>query len=82
MKHVDRLFNLTRFSTIPSIFYLASDTDSGRGSSIRTSTDSPTAPKTDQQNESIENQKRRSLIKGLFNIGNTCFFNVIIQVCT
>jgi ubiquitin C-terminal hydrolase len=79
LKHVDRLFNLTRFSTIPSIFYLASDTDSGRGSSIRTSTDSP---KTDQQDESIENKKRRSLIKGLFNIGNTCFFNVIIQVCT
>jgi uncharacterized UBP type Zn finger protein len=35
------------------------------------------SPKVEQQNEF----KRRTLIKGLFNIGNTCFFNVIIQVC-
>ena len=62
--------------------YLVSDTDSGQGSSITTaSTDSLKVSKSDQQDEIIENIQRRSLIKGLFNIGNTCFFNVIIQVC-
>ncbi|CAF2759720.1 unnamed protein product [Rotaria sp. Silwood2] len=54
-------------------------TDSGHGSSITTSTDSLQLSKSDQQDELIENKKRRSLIKGLYNIGNTCFFNVIIQ---
>ncbi|CAF4796636.1 unnamed protein product, partial [Rotaria sp. Silwood1] len=55
-------------------------TDSGHGSSsITTSTDSLQLSKNDQQDELIENKKRRSLIKGLYNIGNTCFFNVIIQ---
>ncbi|CAF0759643.1 unnamed protein product [Rotaria sordida] len=58
---------------------LSDTTDSGHGSSITTSTDSLQLSKNDQQDELIENKKRRSLIKGLYNIGNTCFFNVIIQ---
>ncbi|CAF1256793.1 unnamed protein product [Rotaria magnacalcarata] len=62
-----------------SIETLSDTTDSGRGSSITTSTDSLQQTKSDQQDESIENRIRRSLIKGLYNIGNTCFFNVIIQ---
>ena len=56
----------------------ASDTDSGHGSS--TTTTSSESPKAIQSSEPTEHLKRRSLIKGLQNIGNTCFFNVIIQV--
>ncbi|UJR35643.1 hypothetical protein I4U23_028393 [Adineta vaga] len=57
----------------------SSDTDSGHGSSIITSTDSLKVIQSEQQDESEGNFKRKSLIKGLYNIGNTCFFNVIIQ---
>ena len=58
-------------------FYSASDTDSGHGSSTTTSSDSP---KQTQTEESVEQKKRQTLVKGLVNIGNTCFFNVVIQV--
>lgn len=57
-----------------------SDTDSGHGSSIATTTESPKASKPEPQDDSGEPTKRRSQIKGLVNIGNTCFFNVVIQV--
>ena len=55
-------------------FSLASDTDSGHGSSSTiASIDSP-KPNHD------DSPKPRALIKGLTNNGNTCFFNVIVQV--
>ena len=72
------MIGFEKSSIISIILHLASDTDSGHGTSIATTTDSP---KGRQENGTIEASKRRTLVKGLINIGNTCFFHVIVQVC-
>lgn len=77
MKHVGRSFDLQDLLLNYFNLCLVSDTDSGHGTSTTTLTDSP---KTNRQDEIIEIIKRKTAVKGLFNIGNTCFFNVIVQV--